>query len=431
MHGLDDVKLDPEFKPSPELERMADEYAARSKEIFLKMATMPPAEARKRLGGKGGVFPEMAASIINGILMAECDIHIQNTKEDGNRHNGLMPKTMRSDSLGSVEVITPRDRNGNFTPQFIKKRETFLTEQTSERIIAMYANGLTQGDISKMLEESYGIRVSKGAISEITDRVVPMMEEWQKRQLKPFYPIVWMDAVHYKVQSGDKKGDNARAIYNIIAVDCDGHMDLIGIYVDHSEGANYWRSVLEDIRGRGVSDIGIACVDGLTGFPEAIRDIFPQTRVQCCLVHQMRNSGRIVGSKVRKEVMADLKSVYHSPTREAAHDNFLTVKEKWGARYPKLIESWEKHWDGLTTFYDFPAEVKNLIYTTNPIEGYHREIRKVTKTKAIFPNDTALLKQVYLKYLLIHKRWQKKCVRDWDIAAGQLKLIFGERMKNE
>lgn len=421
------VKVDAQEKTAVEI--AADEYAAHCREQFLKLMSMEsPREARESLEGKGGVLPTMAANLINCILKAESDVHIKNTKDEKNRHNGLMKKTMKS-PIGNVEVSTPRDRNGSFSPEFIKKREVFLTKQMSDKIIAMYARGMSQGDISNMFEETYGVAISKASISEITDSVVSMMEDWQRRPLDPFYPIVYMDAEHFKVKCRNAGGDTTRAVYNVIGVDNDGHKDLIGMYVDHSEGAGFWGSVMDDLRERGMKDIGVACVDGLTGFPSAIREAFPLAIVQLCIVHQMRNSAKHVASKYRKEVMEDLKEVYHSTTREMAREKLEEARKKWGSKYPSVFDSWDNHWNELTAFYDFPPEVKHLIYTTNPIEGYHRQVRKVTKTKSIYPNDNALKKQIYLKYLLIEKKWKKETVADWDRAKEHLQLLFGERMK--
>lgn len=380
------------------------------------------------LFGKDGAFHRVLEDFLNAALEGKMDSHLEETKSSSpsNRRNGKMPKEVRTE-YGTVEVETPRDREGSFTPEIIKKRQTILAEGLSDKIISLYATGQSMSDISKFLEENYGTRISKETISNITVKVWPEIKAWRSRSLAPVYPIVWMDAIHYKVHD-DNGATASRAIYNIIGISKDGYKDLLGVYVAHSEGANFWLNVLTDLQNRGVQDILIACVDGLTGFPDAIQSVFPQTDVQLCIVHQIRNSVKYVGSKHQKEFLKDLKLVYAAQTKDGAEVAMDNLEKKWGEQYPIVIKSWRDKWELLSHYFQYTAPIRKIIYTTNTVEDYHRQVRKITKTKGVFPNDAALEKLVYLAYRNIKKKWTMP-LANWGQSAQQLAIKFGERFQ--
>lgn len=380
------------------------------------------------LFGKDGAFHQVLEDFLNAALEGEMDSHLAETKPQNksNRRNGKMRKEVQTE-YGPVEIETPRDREGTFSPETIQKRQTILAEGLSDKIISLYATGQSMKDISNFLEENYGTRISKETISNITDKVWPEIKAWRSRMLDEVYPIVWMDAIHYKVR--DEKGTTtARAIYNVLGVDRDGRKDLLGMYVSHSEGANFWLSVLTDLQNRGVRDILIACVDGLTGFPDAIQSVFPQTDVQLCVVHQIRNSVKYVGSKHQSDFLKDLKCVYAATTKEKAEMELDNLEKKWGERYPIVIKSWRDKWDNLSRYFQYTEPIRRIIYTTNIVEGYHRQVRKITKTKGVFPGDDALLKLVYLAYRNIKKKWTMP-LSNWGLTAQQFAIRFGDRFK--
>ena len=343
----------------------------------IKNKTIEQLKAGKPLLGKDGAFAPLLESILNAALEGEMDAHLtEEERQLGNRRNGKMQKQVQT-PLGEVTVSTPRDRNSSFEPQFIKKRETILAEGVADRIIGLYALGNSTREISDWMEENLGNRVSAETISSITDRVLPEIKACRSR---------------------------TRAIYNVLGVDKEGHKDLLGMYISKNEGANFWLNVLTDLQNRGVHDILIACVDGLKGFPDAIQSVFPNTTVQLCIVHQIRNSIKYVGSKHQKEFLKDLKRVYGAVSKEAAETELFNLNEKWGEKYPIVIKSWEDNWEKLTEYFQFTSDIRRMIYTTNTVEGYHRQIQKVTKNKGVFPNDTALEKLIYLAYRNIRKK---------------------------
>ena len=380
------------------------------------------------LFGKDGAFHRVLEDFLNSALECEMDSHLYNTKTStkSNRRNGKMSKEVQTE-YGPVEIDTPRDREGSFTSEIIKKRQTILAEGLSDKIISLYATGQSMSDISKFLEENYGTKISKETISNITDKVWPEIKAWRTRSLEEVYPIVWMDAIHYKAHD-DTGATTARAIYNVIGVDKEGHKDLLGMYVSHSEGANFWLSVLTDLQNRGVKDILIACVDGLTSFPDAIQSVFPKTDVQLCIVHQIRNSVKYVASKNQKEFLKDLKMVYAAQTKEKAEIELDNLEKKWGKQYPIVIKSWRDKWDNLSHYFDYTEPIRRIMYTTNIVEGYHRQIRKVTKTKGVFPTDEALFKLVYLAYRNVKKKWTQP-LRNWGQTAQQFAIKFGDRFQ--
>jgi transposase-like protein len=379
----------------------------------------------KPLLGKDGAFAPLLENILNAALEGEMDAHLSEEERSvGNRRNGRMSKHVQT-QLGEVTVRTPRDRHSSFEPEFVKKRETILAEGVSDRIIGLYALGNSTREISEWMEENLGNRVSADTISAITDRVLPEIQSWRSRPLEKVYPIVWMDAIHYKVMD-EKNRPVTRAIYNVLGVDCNGYKDLLGMYISKSEGANFWLSVLTDLEARGVKDILIACTDNLTGFSDAIKSVFTQTTVQTCVVHQIRNSLRYVASKNQKEFLKDLKQVYQAINKEQAETAMDDLELKWGEEYPIVIKSWRDNWGKLTAYYEYSDAIRKIIYTTNTVEGYHRQIRKITKNKGVFTNDTALEKLVYLAYRNIRKKWTMP-LANWGKTAQQLAIKFPDR----
>ena len=381
----------------------------------------------KPLFGKDGALAPMLERILNAALEGEMDAHLsEESRENGNRRNGKMSKTVQT-QYGEVTVETPRDRDGSFDPQTVRKRETILAEGMADQIIGMYAFGTSTREISRYFEREFDTKLSAETISAITDRVLPEIKEWKSRTLDSVYAICWLDAIHYKVKD-DTGRAVTRAIYNVLGINKEGHKELLGMYVAKSEGANFWLDVLTDLQNRGVEDIMICCVDGLKGFPDAIQSVFPNTAVQLCIVHQIRNSIKYVGSKHQKEFMKDLKLVYGAVSRDAAETELDNLEAKWGEQYPIVIKSWRDNWERLTEFFQYTKEIRRLIYTTNTVEGYHRQIRKVTKNKGVFPSDTALEKLVYLAYRNISEKWTMP-LANWALISQQLAIKFGDRFE--
>lgn len=380
----------------------------------------------KPLLGKDGVFAPLLENLLNAALEGEMDAHLDEEERlCGNRRNGHMSKQVQT-SLGEVTVHTPRDREGSFAPQLIKKRETILAEGVADKIIGLYALGNSTRQISDWIETNLGNRISADTISAITDRILPELQSWKSRMLESVYPIVWMDAIHYKVMD-DKNRPVSRAIYNVLGINREGYKELLGMYISKSEGANFWLSVLTDLQNRGVQDILIACIDNLKGFAEAINSVYPQTVIQSCIVHQVRNSVKYVASKNQKEFMADLKRIYQAVNKETAESELLNLQQKWGEHYPVVIKSWQDNWEKLSAYFQFTAPIRKLIYTTNTVEGYHRQVRRVTKNKGVFTNDTALEKLVYLAYRNIRKKWTMP-LAEWGKTAQQMAIIFEDRL---
>ena len=325
-------------------------------------------------------------------------------------------------SGGDAEIKVPRDRNGEFQSALLKKN----SNEIEQKITAMYAKGMSTRDIQDMLQELYGIDVSPDTIRAITDKVWPLVEAWQNRPLAPVYAILYLDAIHIKLKR-DGKIDNV-AVYNVLGVDLDGHREILGHWIgDGAEGANFWLSVITDLQNRGVEDVFIAAVDGLTGFKDAIQSVFPRTKVQRCVIHQIRQSLKYVAWKDRKAFMADLKTVYQAATREKAEANLLQFEQIWGSQYGAPVRSWQNNWDDLATFFEFPKEIRRLIYTTNTVEGYHRQLRKVIKTKGSFPTEQSVRKLLYLATRNITKKWTAP-LQNWPLILNQLAIRFEDRM---
>ncbi len=393
----------------------------------IKKQALEQFRSGKSLTGKGGAFAPLFKQFLEAALEAELDEHLSEEAEDSNsnRKNGKVKKTVKT-SDGAIELVTSRDRNGSFEPEIIKKRETILADSLQDRIIGMYGIGMSLRDISNHIKEMYDMDISHDTLSSITERIMPLIKEWQGRPLDELYCIVWMDAIHYKVKEQGKV--KSRAVYNILGISKEGNKDLLGVYVSENEGANFWLSVLTDLNNRGVKDVLIACIDNLNGFEHAINAIFPKTEVQSCVVHQIRNSLKYIASKDQKEFLSELKPVYKAPTRELAEMNLENLGEKWRKKYPVVIKSWEENWHKLSTYFKYTEDIRRIIYTTNTIEGFHRQVRKVTKNKGVFPSDDALLKLVYLAYRNISKKWTQP-LHNWSLTVSQLSIHFEGRLK--
>lgn len=378
------------------------------------------------LTGKDGAFAPLLKQFLESALEAEMNGHLEGLERSkGNKRNGKGSKTLKTVD-GEIEIATPQDRHSSFSPQIVKKRETILADNLAPKIIGLYGLGMSFRDISSHIEEMYDMEISHSTLSEITERVIPLVKEWQCRPLESIYTIVWLDAMHYKVKDGGKVV--SRAIYNVLAVNKEGRKELIGMYVSESEGANFWLSVLTDLKARGLDDILIACIDNLNGFAEAIATVFPKVEIQSCVVHQIRNSLKYVASKDQKAFMKDLKCVYQAANKTQAEQELQKLDETWGKKYPVVLKSWHTNWEKLTAYFNYDAQIRKLIYTTNAVEGFHRQVRKVTKTKGVFPSDMALLKLIYLATEHISKKWTMP-LANWAITAQQLHIRFGDRMK--
>lgn len=382
----------------------------------------------KSLFSKGGAFAPLLEELINSMLEGELEGHLdEDERRMGNRKNGKGSKVLKT-SAGSIEINTPRDRLGSFEPEIVKKRETIMAASLEDKIIGLYSLGTSLRDISIHIKETYDTDISAATLSSITDKVIPLVKEWQQRPLESLYCIVWLDAMYYKVKEDGRT--QTRCVYNVLGINKDGRKDVLGMYVSQSEGANFWLGVITDLKQRGVEDILIASIDNLKGFDEAIRTIYPYTEIQTCVVHQIRNSIKYVASKDQKAFIADLKPVYRADTEGQALTELDALKEKWGKKYPMVISSWENNWPKLSTYFKYPEGIRKLIYTTNTIEGYHRQIRKVTKNKGVFTSDMALLKLIYLATERIQQKWTMP-LSNWAICASQLKIIFADRMKTD
>lgn len=387
------------------------------------------AKTYEDLMGKNGAIKKLIKSSLENLLETELTEHLgyeKNSPEgnnSGNNRNGKTYKSIKTDE-GQIELTIPRDRNSTFDPIIVKKYEKTLGP-IENKIISMYSKGMTTRDIQSHVEEIYGLEVSPTTISNITESIVVHAKEWQNRPLAEIYPIVFFDAIHYKVREDGKVV--SKAAYTCLALDIEGKKDMLGIWVGQSEGANYWLGIMTELRNRGVKDILIAAVDGLKGFPEAIESVFPNCEVQQCVIHQIRNTIKYVGSKNQKEFMKDLKLVYQAPTEEAGLLELDNLDRKWGEKYPYPIKSWRTNWGNLSVFFKYPPEIRKMIYTTNAVENLHRQFRKVTKNRSLFPNDDALVKMLYLAYKDIAKKWTMS-VSNWSLIFSQLSIRFEERL---
>ena len=380
-------------------------------------------QSGQAITGKDGVLAPLIKQLTEAALEGEIESHIADDVVP-NRRNGKSKKTIKSTS-GKFELETPRDRAGTFEPTVVKKHQTTVSDEIESKMLSMFGLGMSYRDIAGHVEEMYGISVSTATISAVTDKIIDEVKQWQQRPLESHYPFVWLDAIHYKIKE-DGRYKN-KAVYTILALNLEGQKEILGLYLSETEGANFWLSVLTDLQHRGVEDILIASVDGLTGFPEAIKTIFPQTEVQLCIVHQIRNSMRYVGSKNHKEFMADLKPVYRAATLGEAEAALDALEAKWGEQYPIVIKSWRGKWDLLSAYFRYPAPIRKIMYTTNAVEAVHRQFRKLTKTKGGFPNDNSLLKLLYMGIQNASKKWTMP-VQNWNKALSQLAIFFEGRL---
>jgi transposase-like protein len=377
------------------------------------------------LFGADGAFAPMLKQFVEAALQAEMEAHLgEAQRAGGNKRNGKGTKTIKS-SEGSFQIETPQDRESSFQPQIVKKRETILADNLADKIIGLYGLGMSLRDISAHIAEMYDTEISHTVLSGITDRVIPQVKAWQGRPLEPVYCIVWMDAMHFKVRAEGHV--QHKALYNILGITPAGRKEVLGAYISESEGANFWLGVLTDLQNRGLGDILIACTDNLKGFSEAITSVYPKSEVQSCIIHQIRNSCKYVASKDQKEFMRDLKEVYRADTKELAEVALEALADKWETKYPIVIQSWQHNWEKLTTYFQYTKPIRRLIYTTKAVEGYHRQIRKVTKTKGAFTSEMALLKLVYLATKNIEKKWTSP-LQNWALTVQQLAIKFGDRL---
>lgn len=375
--------------------------------------------------GKEGIMTPLLKRFLEKALEGEMEAHLDSKeRKEGNRRNGKRSKQVKTSS-GQFELDTPRDRLGKFEPEIVKKREVFLGGDLEHKIIRLYARGMSYEDVKAHLSEIYDLDISHGKISQVTDKVLPEMEAWRTRPVDAVYPILYLDAVHFKVREDGRV--KTKALYNVMGIKTDGHKDLLGLYIGENEGAKFWLSVLSDLQSRGLQDLLIVCIDNLTGFSEAIESLFPKARVQLCIVHQIRNSLRYVTHDDTKPVLKDLKAVYQAPNLEQAENSLLNLEQAWGKKYPVVVRSWMNNWDRLSTYFDFPPIIRKAIYTNNPIESYHRQIRKYTKNKGVFPSDKSVLKLVYLLSRNIMAKWTMP-MHKWALVVQQLAIIFEERL---
>lgn len=413
----------PKYKDSPEVRAAKKERKEKLRE-FLQLLDV------EDYGDLRSVFKEMVGEVLENGLEAKLDDELGYSKYDyrnkdtENSRNGYSRKSVKT-SAGPVEIAIPRDRNGDFEPQIIKKNETSLTGDIEEKIMSMYAKGMTTNDISAHIQDIYGIDVSDSLVSRVTDKILPVVKEWQQRPLESIYAVVFMDAIHYNVRCEGRIVK--KTVYIAIGINMDGKKEVLGMYVGENESAKYWLSILNGLKNRGVEDILITCIDGLTGFSEAISAVYPKTEIQQCIIHQIRNSTKYVSYKDIKALMADLKKVYGAVNEDTALYELEQFSAKWDSKYPKISQSWQAHWAELSTYFKYPQSVRTMIYTTNSIENFNRQLRKVTKSKAVFPNDDALLKMLYLAQVDITRKWTGRR-RDWGEIHSQLEIFFADRL---
>jgi len=377
--------------------------------------------------GENGAFTELLKKFVESALEAEIDAHL--TKEErsnGNKRNGYGKKKLHT-SLGTIDIEPPFDRHSTFDPQIVKKRESIMAESFSHQILSLYSSGMSTRDISKHIEDLYGSSISASTISEITDKIIPEIKQWQSRPLESIYPIVYLDAIYFKVrEEGHVKN---KAIYSILGINRNGMKEILGLYSSEHESSRYWLGVLSELKNRGLEDICIACIDNLSGFSQAIESIFPQCEVQPCIIHQIRNSNKYVIEQDRKSFNADLKEIYGAINKEMAELALDKLESKWGKKHPSVIRSWRNNWERLSTFFKYDKMIRKIIYTTNIVEGYHRQLRQVSKTKGSFSTEMSLIKLLYLKIEKITKSW-KGPILNWKLIYQQLEIHFGEERLN-
>jgi putative transposase len=386
-------------------------------------------EKPEDLIGESGLLKQLTKALIERAMGAELTHHLGYEKHDpagyhsGNSRNGATPKTVKGE-FGEVVVETPRDRNGSFEPQILPKRQTRF-DGFDDKIISMYARGMTTREIQGHLEQMYGVEVSPALISEVTDAVTDEVKAWQNRPLEPIYAILFLDALYVKMRH-DGRVEN-RAVYVAIGVDLEGRKEVLGLWTSSNEGAKFWLGVLTELRNRGVKDVLIACVDGLRGFPQAIESVFPEAQIQLCIVHLVRASLNYVNWKERKSVAADLKAIYRAPTERQAEQELTEFTARWGAKYQAIGKLWKDNWERVVPFFGFPPEVRRVIYTTNAVESLHMSLRKIIKTRGSFPNEEAALKLLYLALRNASAKWE--ALQYWKQALNHFQMLWGERIQ--
>ena len=375
--------------------------------------------------GENGLVQKIIKDAMETILQNEFNNFLNQNKSNSERNyrNGYNKKNIKTE-YGDVQIQMPRDRNGEFTPEILAKRTT-ISDGIKDQITSMYAKGMSTRDISNHIEGLYGTELSASTISNITDEAMVTGKEWFNRTLDAVYPIVFMDAVHFKVREENKIV--TKAIYVALGITVDGMKDVLGMWIGENEGAKFWFKVCTELKNRGVKDILIACIDGLKGFPDAIKSVFPDTAVQLCIIHQIRNSFKYISWKDQKEFISDLKEVYKATNEELGLEALNEMYNKWGNKYGMVLDSWMNNWENLSTFFGYEDRIRKLIYTTNTVEGFNRQLRKVTKTKTVFPNDDAVLKAMYLATTDITQKWTSP-YSNWGLTLAQFKINFGERL---
>jgi len=377
---------------------------------------------KQALTGEKGIFTPLLKHFLEKALELELEEHLKT--ETDNKRNGLTQKRVKSSS-GEFDLTTPRDRQGSFTPEIVAKRQIVIDDDLTDKILSMYGKGMSYSDIKKFLNEIYGLSFSPAQLSEITDKIIPELEQWQSRPLDRVYAFVWFDAIHYKLRENNTV--KTKALYNVFAVNMDGERELLGIYISENESARFWLTVMEDLQLRGVDDLLIVSTDNLKGFSEAISSVFPQATVQSCIVHQVRNTLKYASAKDYKALTGDMKAIYGSTKREDAENKLEEFAQKWQEKYPTAVKSWQENWYKLSAFFDFGKDIRRLMYTTNPIENVHRQMRKITKSKGSFPSDQALKKLIYLVIREINQSPKSKVV-GWNLIYNQLSIKFGDRI---
>lgn len=383
--------------------------------------------SKKNILGKESPFSEILQQMVNTLLEGEIDSFLSEERAagSGNKRNGKTPKRVLSE-VGSLDISTPRDRHGDFEPELIGKRERELSSGLDEQILALYAQGNSVEDVRRLVEDIYGVSISAGRISQITDKILPQIQEWRTRSLQSFYPIVYLDAIHFKVRQEGKYTQSA--FYTVYSVDWEGNRDVLGLYINSGgEGAKKWGLVMEDLKSRGVADILVVCTDDLQGFSEQIQEVFPQSIIQKCIVHQMRNSLKYVDEVDKKAIIKDLRAVYTSTTEESARTALTAFEVTWGKKYKYIVKQWTQNWGELMTFLDFPLPMRKMIYTTNPVEALHRIMRKLVKSKAAWVSETALLKQLYLSITKNEKSWKKRA-NGWTSIQREIMELYPQRV---
>lgn len=407
--------------------RKVDKSTRRQHELIDEL--LQGVEGPEDLFGKGGLLKQLTKTLVERALEGELTDHLGYPKHSpvgkntGNSRNGKIQKTLKGD-LGEIPIEVPRDRGGSFDPQIIKKRQTRF-DGFDDKIIAMYARGMTTRDIQDQLEEIYGVDVSATLISNVTDEVLTEVKAWQNRPLDPLYPIVYMDAIRIKTRSEGQVAN--KAVYLAIGITMEGIKEVLGMWISKTEGAKFWLNVLTELKNRGMQDMFIASVDGLSGFPDAIETVYPHTQVQLCIVHMVRHSLKYVSWKRRREMAKDLKTIYKASTVEEAQENLAAFSKKWDRSHPSVSKSWKRNWEHLIPFFDYPAEIRKVIYTTNTIESLNMSLRKVTKNRGSFPNDEAVFKILYLALKNASRKWTMP-IRNWNDALNHFAILFEDRM---